>query len=330
MTQGGSFKLALTLLLALAAVAPVHPASSPDGAREEAPRPDVGTDAPPELQIALSFDPSPRLQAFVNLDLSQEVALTAAQGEEGRLNLGLKEAFLLFKDLAPGRLALQVGRQRFKDEREWLYDEDLDAVRVFWQPSGRELQLSISRHGFYRTDFLDEASTGQTNNYLVYGRYRLGKALVPAAYVFVRDDRSPARECPVFFGLQAGGALGDALDVLAGALPRLGPGGVTADSGVGRRWRRDLCVRPALPPRDDGRLCLWQRRRRPRRSRGPSFPPDRPRGERGAVDWRPSVQILRGAARPRAEQPRGRHYWTGHPADETKLHRCRLSRLLAR
>ena len=37
---------------------------------------------------------------------------------------------------------------------------------MFWQPAGPELQLSVSRQGLYRTDVLDAAITGQTNNYL--------------------------------------------------------------------------------------------------------------------------------------------------------------------
>jgi alginate production protein len=240
------------LLLALAVAAPGQHAGTPDGREEAAPRPEVGTDAPPEprrrvapfltfgaqleveylfarnldltdaqgddlslltpeLQLALSFDPSPRWQAFVNLEVSQEFALTVPQGGERQLSLGLKEVFLFVKDLAPGGLALQIGRQRFTDEREWLYDEDLDAVRAFWHPAGLELQFSVSRLGLVRTDVFNEASAGHTNNYLLYGRYHLGTAAAPAAYVFVRDDRSPARERPVFVGLQAAGAIGEAL-----------------------------------------------------------------------------------------------------------------------
>ena len=168
MVPRGVLRRVVMLLLAVAVVAPASAATDPDGAREQGPRPDVGTDAPPEprtrvapfltlgaqleveymfarnfdltdatrddfslltpeLQLALSFDPGPRVQVFVNLELSQELALAAPQPEERRLRVGLKEAFLHVKALAPGGLALQVGRQGFKDDREWLYDEELDA-----------------------------------------------------------------------------------------------------------------------------------------------------------------------------------------------------------
>ena len=110
----------------------------------------------PEVELAFSFDPSTRLQAFLNLDLSQEFALTGPRERERRLRIELKEAFLFFKDLAAGHLALQIGRQRFNDDREWLHDEELDAVRLFSRLADLELQLSVSRNGFYRKDFADK------------------------------------------------------------------------------------------------------------------------------------------------------------------------------
>jgi alginate production protein len=291
MAQSGSLRLVVTLILMLAAVVPLYPATDHGGSRGEDPRPDVGTDAPPEphtrvapfltfgaqleveyifarnldltdavsddlslltpeLQLALSFDPSPHFQAFVNLELAQEFALSAPQGEARRLSIGLKEAFIHVKDMAPGGLALQVGRQRFKDEREWLYDEDLDAVRAFWSPADLELQLSVSRLGLVREDFLDETSTGQTTNYLLHGRYRFGGVVAPAAYVFVRDDRSPERDSPAFIGLQASGVLGETLAYwleLAHALGREGERkirGWGVDGGV--TYMFNVPLRPAL------------------------------------------------------------------------------------
>jgi alginate production protein len=81
----------------------------------------------PEVELAFSFDPTRHLQAFLNFELSQEFALAEPRERERRLRVELKEAFLFLKDLAAGRLALQIGRQRFNDDREWLYDEELDA-----------------------------------------------------------------------------------------------------------------------------------------------------------------------------------------------------------
>jgi alginate production protein len=204
----------------------------------------------PEIELAFSFDPSPRLQAFVNLELSQEFALAQPQQEERRLRLGFKEAFLFFKDLADGRLALQIGRQRFNDDREWLYDEELDALRLFSRLADLELQLSVSRNGLFRKDFLDEESKERINNYLLYGRYRLGEEVALAAYVFLRDDRSPERERPIFFGLHSSGDLSDNLEYWLELAHVRGRDGSRKIRGwgldVGLTYAFDLPLRPSV------------------------------------------------------------------------------------
>lgn len=43
------------------------------------------------------------------------------------------------------RLDLQVGRQDFDDEREWLYDQNLDGIRLYWTPrSNLRIETSFS------------------------------------------------------------------------------------------------------------------------------------------------------------------------------------------
>jgi hypothetical protein len=60
------------------------------------------------------------LSAF-NLDEPEPLAA-------GRPRLRLYEAYVLVGPAAP--VGLQVGRQRFRDDREWFYDDYLDAVRL--------------------------------------------------------------------------------------------------------------------------------------------------------------------------------------------------------
>jgi alginate production protein len=204
----------------------------------------------PEVELAFSFDPSTRLQAFLNLELSQEFALTGPRELERRLRIELKEAFLFFKDLAAGRLALQIGRQRFNDDREWLYDEELDAVRLFARLADLELQLSVSRNGLFRKDFADADSKELINNYLLYGRYRLGDEVVLAGYAFLRDDRSPERERPIFFGLHSSGDLSDKLEYWLELAHVRGREGSRKIRGwgldVGLTYVFGFCLRPSV------------------------------------------------------------------------------------
>jgi hypothetical protein len=82
--------------------------------------------------LPLSFDPGKNLQAFLTVELSRGIALAEPRQRASRVGFELKPAFLVFKDLRDGRLSLQFGRQRFND-RAWIYDEELAAVKVFSQ-----------------------------------------------------------------------------------------------------------------------------------------------------------------------------------------------------
>lgn len=114
----------------------------------------------PELSLALSFDPDPRFQAFLNVAVSRESVLKieADQSKPSEdVALELKEAFIWLRSL-PGGLSLQLGRQRFEDERQWLYDEELDAVRLRFEHGALAVELSVSRDGLVRKDLLARPS----------------------------------------------------------------------------------------------------------------------------------------------------------------------------
>lgn len=169
----------------------------------------------PELSLAFSFDPSRNVQAYLNVSLLREIALTEGRERserERQVRLELKHAFVLFKDLFDGRLSLQVGRQRFRDNREWLYDDELDAVRAYYRVSKLSLELSVSRKDLVDRDLLNREDNERINNYFLYGRYALTEKVAIAAYTFFRDDRSSERERPIFFGLQSNGEIVDDLE----------------------------------------------------------------------------------------------------------------------
>src|SRR4030066_2074369 len=72
-----------------------------------------------------------------NIDFYGEVQFSYTQILEdpsdrrsSELEFALSRAYMLWKEFLTPSLNLQVGRQRFKDDREWLYDENLAAVFV--------------------------------------------------------------------------------------------------------------------------------------------------------------------------------------------------------
>ena len=128
----------------------------------------------PELSLAWSFDPASAFQAFLNVAISRDFVL--AEGVDGAgvsqdVALEVKEAFVWLREI-PAGFSLQVGRQRFEDERQWLYDEELDAVRVRYAHGALAVEISASRNGLVRKDVLSRSEQERTNNYVLQASYR--------------------------------------------------------------------------------------------------------------------------------------------------------------
>ncbi|MGH8503567.1 MAG: alginate export family protein [Gammaproteobacteria bacterium] len=175
----------------------------------------------PGMSLAFSFDPNSYLQTFVDFTLSEELFFEDPEQQEDRTKLESEQAYVLFKNLLNDRLALQLGRQRFEDERQWLYDEELDAVRMFFRFSGFLFEASASQGGLVDKDLLNDDEEEQTNNYIAYATYPIAEELNAAAYVVVRDDRSLENDSPMLFGIHSGGELSDGLEYwLEGAYAR--------------------------------------------------------------------------------------------------------------
>jgi alginate production protein len=168
----------------------------------------------PELSLAFSFDPHPSLQAFLNFAVSQSFIL--AQGVDGAgerhgMRLQLKEAFVLARAL-PGGLGLQVGRQKFEDEREWLYDEELDAVRLLYGRGPVAVEASVSRKGLVQTDLPAADDRERINNYVLLGRYQIREELDLEGYVIFRDHQGVDRRRPLWAGVRSRGEAVEDLD----------------------------------------------------------------------------------------------------------------------
>ena len=75
---------------------------------------------------------------------SKQVLLDRADYESESNRVSLRSAYLLYEPSPTGPWHFQVGRKRFRDDREWLFDEHLDTLRVRWGNSRIDGELSIS------------------------------------------------------------------------------------------------------------------------------------------------------------------------------------------
>ncbi|MCI0526639.1 MAG: alginate export family protein, partial [Nitrospira sp.] len=204
----------------------------------------------PGLSLAFAFDPSKNFQTFLNAELTGELEWAEGQKDQRQVKLELKEAFVLFKNLGDERFFFQIGRQRFEDDRQWLYDAELDAVGVFYLFPKLSLEFSVSRLDLVARDLLNDEPRERINNYIVYGNYTLGEEVEIGAYVLARHDPWEEGESPIFFGLHSSGEILRDLDYwleLAHVRGKEGSGkirGIGFDVGSTYVW--DLPLEPSI------------------------------------------------------------------------------------
>ncbi len=91
------------------------------------------TDTEPTVRTEIAGVLTPRLRSFVKVSAARRIILSDQRGTRvGFSRVQLSEAYLLFLGVGRPNVALQVGRQRMDEAHEWLYDEELDGVRLHW------------------------------------------------------------------------------------------------------------------------------------------------------------------------------------------------------
>jgi len=165
----------------------------------------------PALVMALSFDPSRYFQAYVSMKFAGEFEFEDGRTTKDRATLEVELAYILFKELWDDKLAFQIGRQRFEDERQWLYDAELDGGRAFFYFFGIDAEFSVTRGGILDKDLLNRDAGDKTNNYTTYWTYHFSEDTNVAAYFIFRDNTKELDESAVTLGIHSDGDLTDEL-----------------------------------------------------------------------------------------------------------------------
>ena len=167
---------------------------------------------PVEVQLGLSFEPGDYFEAFVEGSFNHTISLREEGPNESRpTELLLEQAYGILRHPDLG-LSVQVGRQTFEDQRQWLYDAELDAVRLAYRGETLSLELSLARRALVDENLLNSTEEEPVNTYVAYGTYKPAEDITLAAYGLVSDHRNDVSDRPILLGLQSFGTLGDDLD----------------------------------------------------------------------------------------------------------------------
>ncbi len=154
----------------------------------------------PELRGRWSGYWNPHIRTFVDLRLRHKIYLSSDEGlESDGLEFHLNQIYVLLRDLGGQGIALQAGRQRFDEPREWIYDEYLDGVRGFLY-GAEHLDMELAYiHGFHP---LKEKFATWTD-YMAKLNWRVAADNTISGYVLARSDSDSARNRqPIWWGLR--------------------------------------------------------------------------------------------------------------------------------
>ncbi len=102
-------------------------------------------------------------------------------------------------------LSIQLGHQTFEDDRQWLYDDELDAIRLVYHVSRFHLEATWAVFALTDKNIVKGQGTDKTSFYHLYAQYTFGPFLTFAAYGLLQDDNVSQGDRPAFLGLRASG-----------------------------------------------------------------------------------------------------------------------------
>jgi alginate production protein len=208
----------------------------------------------PEARIEFTYEPDDDFQAFLSLEFGLD--MTHLEGDwdtDGRAEI--REAYILAEDLLFRNSEFQLGRQDVEDGREWLYDEQLDGVRLGYDHKDLEVYAGYFREELIEKDIFDvldddDDERDKVDNFVVHAEYEMKDDWDIAAYVLKQEDRRAGDVSPLFVGIQSEGRItrnfGHWLDaaIQRGEVGNRDQKAWAVDAGL--IWFFDSPIRPAI------------------------------------------------------------------------------------
>jgi alginate production protein len=163
----------------------------------------------PAAELEMSVPLGERSEAYAKFNVSQPMRVGEEPNIPSEFNYRIREAFLLLG--LHRSLELQIGRQRFRDRREWLYDDQLDAVRLHIAPRSKfRTQLAVAQR-------LINPSTSRKDqlHLMALSEYQFSRRRYLSAYIIKRNDLTDRDEDPLWIGLSSRGRIVSGLDYWA-------------------------------------------------------------------------------------------------------------------
>ncbi|MBA3554337.1 MAG: alginate export family protein [Gemmatimonadales bacterium] len=188
----------------------------------------------PEPSLAVAVTPNAGTRAFLSLELSRRFALGRPDNGDRDLAIELRQAYLQLKSRGDGRYSVRLGRQRFKDRREWIHDAELDGLRFRYDTGPLDIELAL---------------TPGTNTFSLETDLRLTSDVRVGTFMLL-GGRRPSEGGRLLLGVRSDGDLAPNLEYWAQVARLAGRDGATVVRAtgidVGVTYQPDVLLRPAL------------------------------------------------------------------------------------
>lgn len=109
-------------------------------------REDFVTDAASEFQLEMLYRPTARSYVYLGGKVLYEADVLRDDGNRDPVVAAERDqTWVYFERIAGSGFGLQLGRQNFKEKREWWWDDDLDAARVYYDRGPFHAEFALAR-----------------------------------------------------------------------------------------------------------------------------------------------------------------------------------------
>jgi hypothetical protein len=156
----------------------------------------------PALALQVAGDWGSPFQTLVDLRLGSEQSWVGNRFDVTNARLEMLQGYAILRTPGERGATLVVGKQRLRDQREWLFDEYLDAVRLY---------LTVTRPLVLEASYLPSVFAPPGEKFETWDDLLLRARFIPDSrneanvYWLKRRDSSPRRRQPVYLGLSYSG-----------------------------------------------------------------------------------------------------------------------------
>lgn len=152
----------------------------------------------PAIALQVAGDWSRWFQTMVDMRLSSDQSFPGRRFDVTNARLELLQGYAVLRAGGAKGIMVMAGKQRVRDQREWLFDEYLDAVRLY---------LTVARPLVLEASYLPSVLPPAGESFATWDDLLFRARLIPNArneanvYWMKRRDSSPRNREPLYLGL---------------------------------------------------------------------------------------------------------------------------------